>query len=175
MKVLIFGRSGSGKTTLSLKLSELTGVPIFHIDEHFFEPGTNWKERSPELFYSELSKELKKKSWIIEGNGMRSLEMRFKEADLALFFNPPLLLCYLRIFSRALRSLVGGDPIGSPKGMKSPITWRLLKYVWNYSKRYKSKIEALKRGYPGVELVEVTSSKDLFYVMSRVKSLCVES
>lgn len=102
MKILVFGIPGSGKTTFSNRLSEITKTPVFHVDRHFFESGKGWKERLEEDFLNDVRNQLEKDSWIIDGNGMRTLEMRFKEADLIIFcaqsFSFLSFHCSLKIF-----------------------------------------------------------------------------
>lgn len=100
MKVLIFGLPGAGKTNLSQKLSNFTGIPVFHVDKHFFEH--DWRERPIELFYEDVSAELGKEQWIIDGNAMASLESRFCEADVAIYYHFSRLSCLFRLFYRKL-------------------------------------------------------------------------
>jgi adenylate kinase family enzyme len=50
-KVMIFGRPGSGKSTFALKLSQTTGLPLYHLDKYFFE--SHWKERNYQEFLSD--------------------------------------------------------------------------------------------------------------------------
>jgi adenylate kinase family enzyme len=38
-RVLVLGSSGSGKSTFARKLGEITGLPVVHIDQLFWEPG----------------------------------------------------------------------------------------------------------------------------------------
>ncbi len=40
---MIFGRPGSGKTTFAFQLSQKTGLPLYHIDRHFYID--NWIAR----------------------------------------------------------------------------------------------------------------------------------
>ena len=39
-KILIIGSGGAGKSTLALKLSEITEIPVIHLDSYFWKP--NW-------------------------------------------------------------------------------------------------------------------------------------
>lgn len=66
MKILVFGIPGSGKTTFSNRLSEITNIPVFHIDRHFFETGKGWKKRPHQDFLSDVKDQLEKDTWIID-------------------------------------------------------------------------------------------------------------
>ncbi len=162
MKILVFGIPGSGKTTFSNRLSEITGIPVFHIDRHFFEPGPGWKKRPHEDFLDDVRGQLEKDRWIIDGNGMRTLEMRFKEANLVIYCAQPLWKCYFRIVKRAIAGFaLGRERADCPEGAANIITWRLLSYVWNFKAKYGPSIDKLHRQYPGIEFIHASSDQDL--------------
>lgn len=168
MKILVFGIPCSGKTTFSNHLSEITKTPVFHIDRHFFEAGRGWEKRPQEDFLKDVRDRLEKDSWIIDGNGMRTLEMRYKKAHLVIFCSLPLLTCYFRIFSRALAGFFfGRKRPDCPEGAASVVTYRLLKYVWNFHSRYDSMINDLKSRYPKVEFIQAKLDKDLQSILRR--------
>lgn len=169
MKIVIFGIPGSGKTTFSRKLSKLTHTPIFHIDRHFFQKG-GWVERSQEDFLNDVRHQLTKDSWIFDGNGMHFLEMRFKEADLVIYCARSRLLCIFRLIYRWLSTLGSHQP-DSPEGASKSISLRLLKYLWNYSKRYQPMINSLKERYPDVEFIELRSKHDFNIILKRFQKL----
>lgn len=169
MKILIFGIPGSGKTTFSNRVSILTGIPIFHIDKHLFEEGKGWRKRPPEDFLADVKRELEKDSWIIEGCGMRSLEMRYKEADIAVFCSLPLSVCFFRIFSRASKGLfLRKKRPDCPDGAGNLVSMRLLKYMWNFEKIYGSVVDELNRRYPEVEHMKAGSNADLMEIYDRL-------
>lgn len=142
MKILVFGLPGSGKSTFCNKLSKKLHIPVFHIDHHFFEK--KWVERDHDAFLQDVEKELEKDDWIIDGNAMRTLEMRFKEADIAILCVLPRWLCLKRVFTRQDRP-----------------SWKLIKYLFQFKKRYGSKIEELRQKHPHVKFIKVESKKDM--------------
>ena len=167
MKVLVFGIPGSGKTTFSNRLSEITGTPVFHVDRHFFRKGRGWVERPQEEFLKDVKEQLEKDSWIIDGNGMRSLEMRFKEANLAIYFNFPRKICIFRIFYR-WTSTLGQEKTDGPEGAINNISFHLLKYLWKFPSRYTPAINALKKRHLNVEFIHVRSQEDLELILNRL-------
>ena len=93
-KILMFGVPGAGKTSFAIELSELLGYKLYHLDHFFFVEGNSWKERPKHEFLLEQEKMFKYEKWILDGNCMDSLELRFKEADLILYFAPNSMLCF---------------------------------------------------------------------------------
>jgi adenylate kinase family enzyme len=168
MKILIFGIPGSGKTLLARKISTVLQLPIFHIDKHFFEKG--WVERDHDHFLEDVKSVLKKNDWIIDGNGMRTLEMRYKEANIAIYCRLPRLLCLYRIFYRWLSTL-GTAKEDGPDEATNSVSWKLVKYLWNFPVKYREKIEELKRQYPEVKFLEVRSREDMNHIQETMQSL----
>ncbi len=164
-KIMIFGRPGSGKSTFALKLHRLTHIPLHHLDKHFYE--SNWIERDYQEFLSIQQSIIDTESWIIDGNSTKSLEMRYAEANLVLYFNFHRLICYIRIFKR----LFGKDPNidDRAKDCKELIRLKLLRYMWSFEKRVAGQLLMLKEKYPHVDFVEIRSNADL---KTLIKRLC---
>jgi adenylate kinase family enzyme len=152
MKILLFGPSGGGKTTWAKHLSQKFDLPLFHIDRYFFNP--DWTKRPFEDFMANVDVHIELPRWIIDGNGMRSLETRYKESIVAILLHPPLLVCFSRIIYRWLSTLGKIKPDG-PEGAKNGITWCMLIYIWNFEKRYTVSLEELREKYPHIPFYEV--------------------
>lgn len=154
---MIFGRPGSGKSTFALKLSQNTGLPLYHLDKYFFE--NNWVERDYNEFLKIQQSLVNQNKWIIDGNSTKSFEMRYAKADLAIYFNYPRYICYWRIFKR----LFCKDKQIDDRAENCPETVRfsLLKYMWNFEERVAKQLTDLKIKYPNCRFVEITSDKDL--------------
>jgi len=154
---MIFGLPGSGKSTFAVHLAELLQLPAHHLDRHFFVE--EWKKRDYDEFLRVQQEMVAEDQWIIDGNMMRSLEMRFARADVAIQFCFPRLLCLWRIFKR----LFSRDPRirDRAEGCSEQVSWDLVKYLWNYQKKYGEAIQALRIKYPNV----------IFYVFCRDKEV----
>ena len=97
-KVLVIGCPGAGKSTFARELRDLTGLPLYYLDMIWHKPdGTNV---SREYFDNKLTDILKKDLWIIDGNYLRTLEIRLKACDTVFFLDYPLELCIKSIKSR---------------------------------------------------------------------------
>ena len=87
-KVLIIGCSGSGKSTLARMLSERTGLPLVHLDQHYWQPG--WVERS-RTEKDRLTREVHaRERWIFEGGHSRTWPERMARADTLIWLDVPL-------------------------------------------------------------------------------------
>ncbi len=161
MKILIFGLPGSGKTFFARKISKTLHLPIFHVDKHFFEK--DWVERDQDHFLEDVRSVLKTDKWIIDGNGMRTLEMRYKEADIAIYCKLSRLLCLYRIFYRWLLSF-GKMKEDWPAGATNSISWKLIKYLWQFPRKYKEQIEQLQGKYPKVKFFEIKSRSEMNHI-----------
>lgn len=150
---MIFGLPGSGKSTFAVHLAELLGLPIHHLDRHFFVEG--WKERDYGEFLREQEGMVAGDRWIIDGNMMRSLEMRFARADVAIQFKFSRLLCLWRIFKRFFSR--DSRIRDRAEGCSERVTWNLIFYLWNYQKKYGEVIQKLRTKYPNV----------IFYIFHR--------
>ena len=155
-KIVVFGMPGAGKSTWSLKLSNNTGIPVYHIDQFFFT--NNWERRPAEDFIKSKQEIMQKDSWILDGNSLTTLELRYKEADTVILFAYPRLICYWRIVKR----LFSKDPAIKDRapGCKEAVRWELVQYMWSFNDRAEKLGEDLQKLYPNVAFYVVRSDKE---------------
>ena len=154
---MIFGRPGSGKSTFARDLHKTTGLLLHHLDKYFFI--RNWVERDRQEFLDIQQSIVDTNSWIIDGNSIKSLEMRYRRADLVLYLNFPRWLCYIRVFKRIFDKSIEIDDRAEDCPEKA--SWRLLKYMWTFDKRVEKIIADLRDKYPDVRLVEIRNNRIL--------------
>ena len=148
MKILVFGPPGAGKTTFCNQLSKKVGIPVFHIDRHFFH--SCWSKRPREDFLRDCAQEMEKEQWLIDGNGMATIESRYQEATHAIWLSAPRLVCFYRIFKRWLTTIGKHKPDG-PEGAANSVSFRMLRYLWRYKRKYTPLINELRERYPEVK------------------------
>src|SRR5580704_15586970 len=90
-KIMIFGKPGAGKSTLALKLRHKLGLPLHHLDAYFFTH--YWRKRNYIEFMRIQHELVNQEQWIIDGNCTRSLETRYAQADICIYFNFSRLQC----------------------------------------------------------------------------------
>ena len=102
-RVVVTGIAGAGKSTFSRALSDKTGLPVIHLDIHFWKPGwvepseVEWSEKQRDLIISD--------EWILDGNYHATLELRLERADTAVFLDTPWWGCAWRALVRGSASV----------------------------------------------------------------------
>lgn len=154
---MIFGRPGSGKSTFASWLSKQLDLPLYHLDKYFYIE--NWVERDYKEFLQIQKKIVETESWIIDGNNIRSLEIRWMEANAVIYFNYPKMTCIYRIFKRFCMPNYSIDDraVGCPE----TLSLKLLRYTWTFESRVKSDIHLLKDRYPNALFKEIKNNNDL--------------
>ena len=84
-RVLIAGCSGAGKSFLARAMGERFDLPVVHLDRIWWLPG--WAHITREEFDEKLAAELKKPSWIIDGDYARTFATRLKRADFCVYLD----------------------------------------------------------------------------------------
>jgi adenylate kinase family enzyme len=156
-RIMIFGRAGSGKSTFALYVSKRLNLPLYHLDKYFFID--NWGACPKEEFLKIQQNFVDQEEWIIDGNSINSLEMRYARADIAIY------MCYSRILCiwRVIKRFFTKDPAIDDRApnCKERITFSLLRYMWNFDERVKNIIVNLKSKYPTVEFHKITNDAEL--------------
>src|SRR5687768_15124450 len=137
MRIMIFGRPGSGKSTFAFKLAKKLNLPLYHLDKYFFE--ANWVMRAYEDFLDDQHRIVAQKDWIIDGNSLQSLHIRYPEADICIYFNYPRLLCLWRLIKRNFTKNPAIDD--RAQGCKERISWQLITYMWTFEYRLNNRLE----------------------------------
>ena len=122
-RVLVDGMAGSGKSTFSRALSAKTGLPVIHLDVHYWRPG--WVKPSKDDWQETQRSLLAGDAWIADGNDLETLELRLERADTVVLLETPWWTCASRAFMRGLRKPVGE----MPEGCKDS-AWRRLRDEW---------------------------------------------
>jgi hypothetical protein len=129
-RVLVDGMMGSGKSTFSRALAAKTGLPVIHLDVHYWKPGwtrpsdDEWRERQRALLAGD--------AWIIDGNYNETLSLRLERAETVVFLDTPWWLCAARAFVRGIRTPVGDMPEGcvDSRGRRLRDEWGGVGRIW---------------------------------------------
>ena len=97
-KIVVLGCPGSGKTTFSLKLREVTDLPLYHLDAIWHKADRTHVTR--EEFDARLAALLALDAWIIDGNYSRTVERRIAAADTVILFDLPSDVCLAGALAR---------------------------------------------------------------------------
>jgi adenylate kinase family enzyme len=119
-RILVDGYGGSGKSTFAKALAAQTGLPLIHLDLHYWQPG--WTAPSEQAWREAQRRLLEGDAWIADGNYLESLDLRLARADTVILVHTPWWICAGRAFTRGLRRPPGAQ---MPEGCRDTLRWRL--------------------------------------------------
>lgn len=90
-RMIVIGCPGAGKSTFSRALRDRLGLPLYYLDMLWHREDKTTVER--EEFDRRVAEILAEEEWIIDGNYLRTMEMRMKRCDTVFFLDYPLELC----------------------------------------------------------------------------------
>lgn len=157
-RIIVIGCGGAGKSTFSRKLSDKLDIPVYHLDKLFWNKG--WVETPQEKFDSYIKEILNKDKWIMDGNYLRTLDLRAENADTIIFIDMPTYLCLYRIMKRRLIYIGRSRPditVGCPEGMD----FEFFKWVLTYNKKIRPTILNKMKEYKEKNVIIFNNRKDV--------------
>lgn len=136
MRILVIGSCGAGKTTLARAIAEERGLPVIHLDQHYWRPG--WVAPSEAEWQAQVARLAAEPRWVMDGNYSGTLMGRIALADAIVYLDMPRWLCMLRVFRRTLFGLARRRADVAP-GCPERFDWKFILWVWNYPKRSRQK------------------------------------
>jgi len=163
-RIVILGSAGSGKSTMAAKLGEITGIPVTHMDRLFWNPG--WVQTPSDEMDNKVQEAVSGESWIIDGNYLRTFNMRQERADTIIFIDFNRYICLYRIFKRCIKNY-GKTRYDLGEGCPDKIDWPFVKWVWGYPKHSRKVIlESIYQS--GKTVVHLKSRRDVNAFISEV-------
>ena len=101
-KVIVIGCPGGGKSTFARMLHEKTGLPLYYLDQMYWNADRTTVDRA--VFHERLHATMEKESWIIDGNYASTMEMRLAACDTVFFLDYSLEVCLSGIEDRRGKS-----------------------------------------------------------------------
>ena len=123
-RVVVTGLAGAGKSTLSIALAAKTGLPLIHLDLHYWKPGwvapsdADWRQKQHDVLAGD--------AWIADGNYHETLDLRIELADTVVVLDLPWWRCSARALLRGFK-MPGELPQGShyTRWQRLSDEWRL--------------------------------------------------
>lgn len=152
-KVMVIGCPGSGKSTFSRALSQITGLPLTHLDMLYWNADKTTVERS--VFIERLSEVLQKDAWIIDGNYSSTMELRMQECDTVFFLDYPADICLQGVKDRQ------GKPRSDMPWVETEEDTEFLEYIQNFYKENRPQV---------LELLQKYSHKTIYVFQNRTEA-----
>ena len=98
-KIIVIGCPGSGKSTFSKMLNKVIDIPVYHLDNLFWNADKTTVEKS--VFLERLNELLDKDEWILDGNFNSTMELRMSRCDTVIFldYSPDICLEGVSLFA----------------------------------------------------------------------------
>jgi adenylate kinase family enzyme len=126
-RVAIVGSGGAGKSTLARALGERTGLPVVHLDEHYWRPG--WVATPPDEWRTRQAELCAEDRWIMDGNYSGTVDLRLATADTLVFLDLPRRVTVPAVLQRWARH--HGRPVQAP-GCPERTSAEFLRWLWAY-------------------------------------------
>jgi adenylate kinase family enzyme len=163
-RVAIVGSGGAGKSTFARALGQVTGIPVIHLDENYWNPG--WTETPRDEFADIQGALVAQERWIIDGHYAHTLDLRFARADTVIVLAPPRRVCIYRVVKRVM--LNWHRDIQAP-GCPEHLDLSFLQWLWDFPHTGRPTLAAaLRRHEDHLEVVHLTSSASMRRFLTQI-------
>jgi adenylate kinase family enzyme len=153
-RVAVVGSGGAGKSTFARTLGGVTGIPVIHLDENYWNPG--WSETPRDEFAQIHGALLAQERWIVDGHYAHTFDLRFARADTVIVLAPPRRVCIYRVLKRVV--LNWHRDVQAP-GCPEHLDLTFLRWLWDFPHTGRPALAAaLSRHEDHLEVVYLTSS-----------------
>jgi len=155
----MIGSGGAGKSTLARELGERTGLPVVHLDRHFWSAG--WIEPQPDAWERQVHALSAGERWISDGNYGRTMEIRLARADTIVFLDFPRWRCIPRVYRRWWRHRKSNRP-DIAEGCPDRVSSEFLVWLWRFPRDTRPGIlERIERYRNGRAIVVLRSPREV--------------
>ena len=166
-RIVILGCPGSGKSTLALRLNEIAGLPLIHLDNIW------WKEDGTHITGAEFDERLQAilagEKWIIDGNYSRTQQLRIAACDTAIVLDYDTEVCLKGIRERL------GKPRADLPWTEEELDPELVQMVESYRGENREKLFACIEKYPNKRVLVFSSRSETDAWLSEIKKEREES
>lgn len=158
-RIVVLGAPGVGKSTFSRQLSEITGLPVQHLDYYFHDKKTDYEHHKDE-WVSFTESLASKPEWISDGNYRPTLPARLRAADVVIFLDYPRWRALYCIFTRRyqFRNKKRAD---MPDDWEERLNWLFFKFVWKFNGAYRDDLMAAVKNAKPHKLYVFTHPKQV--------------
>ena len=149
-RIVVMGPPGSGKSTLARRLGEGCGLPVFHLDQAYWQPG--WIKAPADCFRSKVERIARLPAWVIDGNYIDAVKPHLAAADFVIYLDVPSWLSMLRLLRRILVNY-GRVRADAASGCVERFDLAFLRFAWSWNRVRRARTVALVESFPGCKLV----------------------
>ena len=149
-RIIVIGCGGAGKSTLARQLGEKTGLPVVHLDQIWWAPGS-WQHVTREEFDIRMTEEMNRPRWILDGNFNRTLEARLQKCDTVIYLDLPRILCLKSWMGRVIKNWGTARPDMAP-GCNEWFDPEMAKWIWKFNKQNRKRYLQLLSGLEGKQV-----------------------
>lgn len=151
-RVAIAGPGGAGKSTFARQLGERTGLPVIHLDHHYWQPG--WVGSPQDVWRDTQARLLTGDSWIVDGNYGGTFEDRFARADTVIIVVRRPSAC---VASAMWRTTKNHGKAVQAAGCPERYQLDFYRWIWNYPRDSRPRLDAALQRHPHLNVVELTT------------------
>lgn len=156
-RVLVIGSPGAGKTTLATEIAWRTGLPLIHLDAHYWRPG--WVETEEAEWERRVGQLIAGERWVMDGNYGGTLPCRLARADTAIWVDLPAWSCLVGVVRRAIR-FHGGTRPDMAEACPERLNWEFFSYTARFRWNGRRRVAAAVAGFGGT-LFHLRSRRDV--------------
>lgn len=153
-KVIVIGCPGAGKSMFARALRDATNLPLYYLDMIWHKPDKS--NVTPEEFDARLNQIILGDEWIIDGNYLRTMEMRLAACDTVFFLDYPQEVCLVGAQSRV------GTPREDMPWVETEFDEEFKQWIMDFSSEQRPKIGELLENY--------RENRTIFVFKSRAES-----
>lgn len=139
-RILVIGSPGAGKSRLARRLGDRLGLPVIHLDAHYWQPG--WVEPAPGQWHAQVQALLAHPAWVMDGNYSGTLPQRLQACDTVVFLDVPRWRCLWQVLWRWCRQR-GRVRVDMAPGCPEKLDLEFVGFVLGYPRRSRPRVLAL--------------------------------
>lgn len=151
-RVLVIGCPGAGKSVFARQLRDRTGLPLYYLDMLWHRPDQT--NISREEFDTQLRELLRRDRWIIDGNYLRTMEIRLQFCDTVFLLDFPLSVCLAGARSRI------GKPREDLPWVESVFDETFRREILDFPQTQLPRIHSLLKQYRSNRTIRVLTSRE---------------